>query len=211
VDPTAPGDEVTRLLALPALEVGPRLLGSVFRVGEVAVRLTEVEAYHGQGQDPGSHAHRGQTPRNASMFREGGTLYVYLSYGIHRCVNIVCGPEGYASGLLLRAGEVVDGVEVARSRRATAKRDSELAKGPGRLGSALDIGLGDDGSRLGQGRFSLELPGGDVGDVVAGPRVGVSGRAGTDEFPWRFTLAGEPSVSSWRPAVRRRGGAAERW
>jgi DNA-3-methyladenine glycosylase len=211
VHPTDPGDEVTRLLALPALEVGPRLLGSVFRVGEVAVRLTEVEAYHGQGQDPGSHAHRGPTPRNASMFREGGTLYVYLSYGIHRCVNIVCGPEGYASGLLLRAGEVVDGLEVARSRRTTAKRDSELAKGPGRLGSALDIGLGDDGGRLGDGRFSLELPEGDVGDVVAGPRVGVSGRAGTDEFPWRFTLAGEPSVSTWRPAARRGGGASERW
>jgi DNA-3-methyladenine glycosylase len=201
---------VTRLLTRPALEVGPLLLGSVFRVGEVAIRLTEVEAYHGQGQDPGSHAHRGPTPRNASMFRDGGTLYVYLSYGIHRCVNIVCGPEGYASGLLLRAGEVVDGLDVARSRRASARNDAELAKGPGRLGSALDIGLDDDGSTLGTGRFSLELPSGPVGEVVAGPRVGVSGRAGTDEFPWRFTLAGEPSVSAWRPAVRRSSGTSAR-
>jgi DNA-3-methyladenine glycosylase len=205
------GDEVARLLARPALEVAPRLLGSVFRVGNVAVRLTEVEAYHGQGQDPGSHAHRGETPRNASMFRGGGTLYVYLSYGIHRCVNIVCGPEGFASGLLLRAGEVVDGLEIARSRRVTARRDDELAKGPGRLGSALGIGLEDDGSHLGDGRFSLELPGGPAGEVVSGPRVGVSGRAGTDEFPWRFTLAGEPSVSTWRPAVRRSDESSGRW
>ena len=113
--------ELAELLTRPALEVGPRLLGSVFRVGDVAVRLTEVEAYHGQGQDPGSHAHRGRTPRTESMFAEGGTLYVYLSYGIHRCVNIVCGPEGWASGLLLRAGEVVEGVDVARSRRPSAR------------------------------------------------------------------------------------------
>ena len=200
---STPRDELAELLTRPALEVGPRLLGSVFRVGDVAVRLTEVEAYHGQGQDPGSHAHRGRTPRTESMFAEGGTLYVYLSYGIHRCVNIVCGPEGWASGLLLRAGEVVEGVDVARSRRPSARSDAELAKGPGRLGSALGIGLDDDGSRLGDGRSSLELPVAPVGQVLTGPRVGVSGRAGTDEFPWRFTLAGEPSVSTWRPAVRR--------
>jgi DNA-3-methyladenine glycosylase len=211
VTASAPSDAVTRLLSAPALDVGPRLLGSVFRVGDVAVRLTEVEAYHGQGHDPGSHAHRGRTPRNASMFGPGGTLYVYLSYGIHRCVNIVCGPEGYASGLLLRAGEVVDGVELARSRRVSARRDVELAKGPGRLGSALGIDLDDDGSRLGDGRFSLELPTTPPGEVVAGPRVGVSGRAGTDEYPWRFTLAGEPTVSTWRPAVRRGGAATSRW
>jgi DNA-3-methyladenine glycosylase len=194
---------VTRLLSGPAREVGPRLLGSVFRVGDVAVRLTEVEAYHGQGDDPGSHAHRGPTERNASMFAEAGTLYVYLSYGIHRCVNIVCGPEGYGSGLLLRAGEVVEGLEVARRRRPTARRDVELAQGPGRLGSALAIELTDDGSRLGSGRFSLELLTGPVGPVVAGPRVGVSGPAGTDAWPWRFSLEGDPTVSAWRPAVRR--------
>ena len=196
-------DEATALLAEPALMVGPRLLGSVFRVGEVAVRLTEVEAYHGQGQDPGSHAHRGPTDRNASMFRQGGTLYVYLSYGIHRCVNIVCGPEGYASGLLLRAGEVVDGAELARGRRPSARSDVELARGPGRLGSALDIRLDDDGSRLGEGRFSLTLPTSPVGSVVAGPRVGVSGHAGTDAFAWRFSIADDPTVSAYRAAARR--------
>ena len=196
-------DPVSALLAGPAREGGPRLLGAVFRVGNVAVRLTEVEAYHGQGDDPGSHAHRGPTERNGSMFREGGTLYVYLSYGIHRCVNIVCGPEGYASGLLLRAGEVVEGLDVARSRRPSARRDVDLARGPGRLGSALAVELADDGSRLGSGRFALELPASPVGPVDAGPRVGVSGHAGTDAFPWRFSLRGDPTVSAYRAAVRR--------
>jgi len=113
VSATSADDSLARLLAEPALEVAPRLLGSVFWSGRVGVRLTEVEAYHGQGQDPGSHAHRGRSARNGSMFEGGGTLYVYLSYGIHRCVNIVCGPEGYASGVLLRAGEVVAGEDEA--------------------------------------------------------------------------------------------------
>nr|WP_217271323.1 DNA-3-methyladenine glycosylase [Frigoribacterium sp. VKM Ac-2836] len=202
------------MLAGPALEVAPRLLGSIFWSGPVGVRLTEVEAYHGQGQDPGSHAHRGRTARNGSMFEGGGTLYVYLSYGIHRCVNIVCGPDGYASGVLLRAGEVVEGVDEATVRRATSRTPSDLARGPGRLGSALGIELGDDGSRLvadtpGQGaRFRLRLPSEPVGPIAAGPRVGVSGHAGGDAFPWRFALEGDPTVSPYRAAVsRRRGGA----
>jgi DNA-3-methyladenine glycosylase len=198
---TTPADDaLAALLAEPALAVAPRLLGSVFWSGGVGVRLTEVEAYHGQGQDPGSHAHRGRSARNGSMFADGGTLYVYLSYGIHRCVNIVCGPEEYASGVLLRAGEVVAGVDEAR--------------GPGRLGSALGIELDDDGSRLvadtpGQeARFRLRLPSAPVGPIAAGPRVGVSGHAGGDAFPWRFSLEGDPTVSPYRAAVsRRRGGA----
>ena len=118
---------MTRLLTRPALEVGPLLLGSVFRVGEVAVRLTEVEAYHGQGQDPGSHAHRGPTPRNSSMFREGGTLYVYLSYGIHRCVNIVCGPEGY----------VRDRIEAFREAGVTMLNVTPVGPEPARLISTV--------------------------------------------------------------------------
>ena len=130
---------------------------------------------------------------------------MYLSYGIHRCANIVCGPEGYASGLLLRAGEVVDGVELARGRRPTARSDVELARGPARLGSALDIRLDDDGSRLGDGpllaRRCRRRP---VGTVVAGPRVGVSGHAGTDAFAWRFSIAGDPTVSAYRAARPRR-------
>ena len=211
---TTADDSLARLLAEPALEVAPRLLGSVFWSGRVGVRLTEVEAYHGQGQDPGSHAHRGRSARNGSMFEDAGTLYVYLSYGIHRCVNIVCGPEGYASGVLLRAGEVVAGLDEARSRRTTSRSPADLARGPGRLGSALGIELGDDGSRLvadapGQeARFRLRLPSAPVGPVAAGPRVGVSGHAGGDAFPWRFSLEGDPTVSPYRAAVsRRRGGA----
>jgi len=212
---TSPADdELARLVAEPALEVAPRLLGSVFWSGAVGVRLTEVEAYHGQGVDPGSHAHRGPSARNGSMFEQGGTLYVYLSYGIHRCVNIVCGPAGSASGVLLRAGEVVGGLDVARSRRSTSRVTADLARGPGRMGTALGIELGDDGSRLvadapGQeARFRLRLPSAPVGPIAVGPRVGVSGRAGGDDFPWRFSLEGDPTVSPYRAASpRRRGGA----
>jgi DNA-3-methyladenine glycosylase len=212
---TTPADDVlAALLAEPALAVAPRLLGSVFWSGGVGVRLTEVEAYHGQGQDPGSHAHRGPSARNGSMFEGGGTLYVYLSYGIHRCVNIVCGPEGYASGVLLRAGEVVAGVDEARTRRSTSRTPSDLARGPGRLGSALGIELDDDGSRVvadtpGQeARFRLRLPSAPVGPIAAGPRVGVSGHAGGDAYPWRFSLEGDRTVSPYRAAVSRgRGGA----
>jgi DNA-3-methyladenine glycosylase len=207
-------DALARLLAEPALEVAPRLLGSVFWSGGVGVRLTEVEAYHGQGQDPGSHAHRGRSARNGSMFEGGGTLYVYLSYGIHRCVNIVCGPEGYASGVLLRAGEVVSGLDEAHARRTTSRTPTDLARGPGRLGSALGVDLEDDGTRLvadapGQeARFRLRLPSGPVGAIAVGPRVGVSGRAGGDDFPWRFSLEGDPTVSPYRAAVPRRLGGA---
>ncbi|ARC56594.1 Putative 3-methyladenine DNA glycosylase [Frondihabitans sp. 762G35] len=187
-----------------ALEVAPRLLGAVFRVGEVAVRLTEVEAYGGEGQDPGSHAYRGRTARNASLFAAPGTLYVYLSYGIHRCVNVACGEEGEASGVLLRAGEIVAGIDLARARRPTANSDAELARGPGRLGTALGIELSDDGAASDTPPFSLVLPTGPVGPIVEGPRVGVAGVAGTIAFPYRFALEADPTVSAYRPAVTRR-------
>jgi DNA-3-methyladenine glycosylase len=198
---------VTSPLDRPALEAAPLLLGAVFRSGEVAVRITEVEAYEGQGLDAGSHAHRGRTARNGSLWGPPGTLYVYLSYGIHRCLNLVCGPEGHASGVLLRAGEVVDGLELARTRRATAKRDVELARGPGRLGTALGIGLTDDGSSITTPPFSLAFPPSAApgeSRITTSPRVGVSGHAGTDAYPWRFFLAGDPTVSVYRPAVVRR-------
>lgn len=191
-------------LARPALEAAPLLLGAVLRVGEVAVRLTEVEAYLGPGHDAGSHAHRGRTPRNGSMFGPPGTLYVYLSYGIHRCVNLVCGPEGEASAVLLRAGEIVDGLDIARSRRPPARRDVELARGPGRLGTALGIELTDDGSRVDAAPFQLTLSFDESRRITTSPRVGVSGLAGTSAYPWRFFLDGDPSVSPYRAAVTRR-------
>lgn len=201
---TTPGD-ATRLLSGTALEVAPRLLGAVLHVGGVSLRLTEVEAYLGEGADPGSHAHRGPTARNASMFGGAGTVYVYLSYGIHRCVNLVCGPAGEGSGVLLRAGAVVGGLETARSRRPTSRDDRDLARGPGRLGSALGIDLADDGSHLGAGRIALTPPETPVGAVSAGPRVGVAGEAGGVGFPWRFWITDDPTVSAYRPAVRRTG------
>jgi len=183
----------------PVLEVAPRLLGGVVRHGEVAVRLTEVEAYDGAG-DPGSHAHRGETPRNRVMFGPPGFLYVYFTYGMHHCANVVCGPEGRAAAVLLRAGEVVDGLDRARERRpGSSHRD--LARGPARLCRALGLDLTHDGADLAAGPVRLELPATPVTEVSTGPRVGL--RLAPDR-PWRFWLTGEPTVSAYRPAKPRR-------
>ncbi|MEO6944408.1 MAG: DNA-3-methyladenine glycosylase [Lacisediminihabitans sp.] len=188
------------LLFAPAYEVAPLVLGSLLSVasddGSVTLRITEVEAYHGS-VDPGSHAFRGKTNRNAVMFGEAGHLYTYFTYGMHTCANIVCGPEGQASGLLLRAGEVVDGMELARLRRTTSRVDADLARGPGRLTVALGIALSDGGVDLESGRVRLDLVPGDR-DYVTGPRTGVSGAGGTEEFPWRFWLPGDRSVSPYK-------------
>src|SRR5215217_2588813 len=131
-----PGDLVD-VLSGPVLEVAPRLLGAVLRHDGVALRLTELEAYDG-AHDPGSHAFRGQTPRNTVMFGPAGHLYTYFTYGMHHCANVVCGPEGTASAVLLRAGEVVDGLELARARRGSSP-DRDLARGPARLCKALGL------------------------------------------------------------------------
>ena len=190
------------LLAGPVLEVAPRLLGAVLRheteEGAVAVRLTEVEAYDG-GNDPGSHAHRGPTRRNEVMFGPGGHLYVYFTYGMHHCCNVVVGEEGTAAAVLLRAGEVVEGHDLARSRRPRST-DRDLARGPARLCSALTIGMQHNGAALNGGSLSLE-PGSPVPEtsVATGPRVGL--RLAADR-PWRFWVEGEPSVSAYRPAKR---------
>lgn len=188
--------ELRDLLSGPVLEVAPRLLNAVVRHGEVAVRLTEVEAYDGAG-DPGSHAYRGRTRRNATMFGPPGHLYCYFTYGMHVCSNVVCGPEGTSSALLLRAGEVVEGLEVARARRPRST-DRDLARGPARLCSALGIGLELDGNDLAVGPVTLSL-GDPAVEVQTGPRVGLRG---APDRPWRFWIAGEPSVSVYRPAKR---------
>ncbi|MFG1718997.1 DNA-3-methyladenine glycosylase [Micromonospora chalcea] len=180
------------------------LLGWTVSANGVAVRLTEVEAYAGTGEDPASHAHRGPTPRNQVMFGPAGHVYVYFVFGMHWCANIVCGRDGEAAAVLLRAGEVVDGVETARERRPRAP-DRDLARGPARLVTALGIGREANGTSAidGSGPLLLTPPASPVDPtrIVAGPRVGV---AAAHDLPWRFWLADEPSVSVYRRHTPRR-------
>ena len=214
-DPTTGlSPEAASILSRDSLDAAPALLGAVISVagsqGRVAIRLTEVEAYRGE-EDPGSHAFRGRTARNASMFEAGGCIYVYFTYGMHHCLNIVTGPAGLSRAVLLRGGEVVDGIELARARRPAARVDRDLARGPARLCAALGLDRSDDGTLLGGpgSRISLTLPGPqrapDAERIRRGPRTGVAGPGGDGEaFPWRFWLDGEPTVSTYRPAVTRR-------
>src|SRR3954454_10309465 len=191
----------------PVLEVARDLLGAVLVCGDVALRLTEVEAYAG-GRDPASHAFRGPTPRNAVMFGPGGHAYVYFTYGMHYCVNLVCGPDGQASAVLLRAGEIVAGLETARARRPGARRpgvrDRDLARGPARLTVALAIGRDMNGADVTGADSPLRVVRGEAVEdeaVRRGPRVGISTAA---ELPWRMWIDGEPTVSAYRPHVPRK-------
>lgn len=190
------------LLAGPVLEVAPRLLGArlTHRTGEgtVAVRLTEVEAYAGE-HDPGSHAFRGPTNRNRVMFGPPGHVYVYFTYGMHYCMNVVCGSNGHASAVLLRAGEVEEGVELARVRRGRS-RDRDLARGPARLCQALGIDLSHNGLDLAGEELTLTVAAQPVAAdrLRTGPRVGLRHAA---DRPWRFWVDAEPSVSTYRPAA----------
>ncbi|MFC4224656.1 DNA-3-methyladenine glycosylase [Lysinibacter cavernae] len=197
-----------------ALVVAPQLLGAFVTTriqgqGTVTARITEVEAYHGLGTgsrpDPGSHARMGQTPRNRVMFGEPGHVYVYQSYGIHSAANLVCSPAGMASGVLLRAAEIVDGIEIARARRIPGAAPRDLARGPGRLAQALGLfhHIHNGTDAIAGDIVSVRLDPAYVtnagGAVASGPRVGVSGTAGSFEYPWRFWIAGDPTVSSYRP------------
>jgi DNA-3-methyladenine glycosylase len=184
----------------PVDVVAPALLGCWVVTdrpeGRVAIRLTEVEAYSGEGQDPASHAHRGPTPRAEIMFGPPGRLYVYFSYGVHWCANVVVGPPGRGSAVLLRAGEVVVGEELARRRRPAARAVRDLARGPARLTQALAIGPDDKGADLLAPRSSVRLHRGPAPAAVSvGPRIGIS--LATD-LPWRFWEADAPSVSVFR-------------
>jgi DNA-3-methyladenine glycosylase len=186
------------LLALPAEQVAPLLLGTVLRHGEVAVEVTEVEAYEGL-TDPASHAFRGPTPRNGVMFGPPGHLYLYFSYGMHWAANVVCGPEGVAGGCLLRSGRVVEGVGPARERRHGAP-DRDLARGPGRLTQALGLSREHYGTDLlAGGPVRLEPGSGEPLEVATGPRVGVSRAA---DVPWRFWVAGSRYVSAYKRSPR---------
>lgn len=200
-------------LAGPVLQVAASLLGAYLTTdvpeGRVTVRLTEVEAYDG-AHDPGSHAYRGRTARNAVMFGPAGHLYVYRHLGLHHCVNVVTGPVGTASAVLLRAGEVVEGEELARlrrTRRGVVRTAVDLARGPARLADALGLDLTAAGADLlgPAGPVHLRMAGGAPRDHVTGPRVGVSGPGGdATRFPWRLWLPDEPSVSAYRAAAPRR-------
>lgn len=190
------------LLSGAAPQVAPVLLGASLTAGGVTVRLTEVEAYAGQ-EDPASHAYRGRTPRTQVMFGPPGHAYVYFSYGMHWCMNVVVGPESVASAVLLRAAEVIDGVDLARSRRPRA-RDRDLCRGPARLCRSLGITGEQGGVDLldPDSAVRLTLPTVPRPEPVrTGPRVGVSGPGAAT--PWRFWLAGEPTVSPFRAGVRR--------
>lgn len=203
--------DILELLQRPATEVAPYLLGALVRhesaEGAVVVRLTEVEAYLGPADspdpDPGAHSYRGKTNRNAILFGPPGHLYVYFTYGMHFCANLVCRPDGTASGCLMRAGEVVEGLELARSRRPTAKHDAELAQGPARLAKAMGLGREHNGIPALGGEVTVTLPDRLEPSVMTGPRVGISGPGGTDQYPWRFWIAGDPTVSKFKPGVLR--------
>ena len=214
-------DRLSRtFFARPVLDVAPELLGCHISHAGVTVRLTEVEAYDGSN-DPGSHAFRGLTPRTQVMFGEPGGLYVYFTYGMHWCANLVCGPVGVASAVLMRAGEVVAGLEVARSRRPGAL-DRDLARGPARLAMTLALGRDQNGidTIATDSPFVVRAPmtgplhgsagecgaSGPPGVVVrSGPRVGVSGPGGeAAAYPWRFWLEGEVTVSAYRAGMVRR-------
>jgi DNA-3-methyladenine glycosylase len=182
-----------------ALELAPLLLNKVLvhdePEGRVAVRIVEVEAYRGS-RDPGSHAYRGRTPRNSSMFGPPGRLYVYFTYGMHWCANVVAlAPPGDAGAVLLRAGEPVEGVDAIRARRPAVRRDRDLCSGPARLTQALGIGPGDDGASLLRGGLAI------LDDGVAPPRrPGRSARIGLargrgEQARWRWFVAGSEHLS----------------
>jgi DNA-3-methyladenine glycosylase len=211
-----------------SVPVAPDLLGCVLEhqteAGLVAVELTEVEAYAG-ASDPASHAYHGKTARNAVMFGPPGHAYVYFTYGMHFCVNVVCLGNGSASAVLLRAGRIIEGEELARARRTRGTTKipfRDLARGPARLCQALDIDRSLDGADVCVPDSPLRMRWPEAGTtarsaavlargddppkpprekVVSGPRVGISAAA---EVPWRFWVEGDPTVSTYRPAVPRR-------
>ncbi|MGW0946602.1 DNA-3-methyladenine glycosylase [Streptomyces sp. NPDC002623] len=193
----------------PVLAVAPDLLGRLLvrttLEGPITLRLTEVEAYDGPN-DPGSHAYRGPTARNGVMFGPPGHVYVYFTYGMWHCMNLVCGPEGRASAVLLRAGEIVEGAEAARKRRLSARNDKELAKGPARLATALDVDRALDGTdACATGDTPLKILTGTPvpsDQVRNGPRTGVSGDGAV--HPWRYWVADDPTVSPYRAHVPKR-------
>jgi DNA-3-methyladenine glycosylase len=185
-----------------ALSVARDLIGCIFVhddvEGRAAVRLVEDEAYRG-AIDPGSHGYRGMTRRTEVMYGPPGRLYVYFTYGMHWCANVVCAPRGSCEAVLLRAGEPIEGVELMRSRRPAATRDRDLASGPARLAQAMGIGRRQNGaSVLRGGDFFIatddETAAYRAGEIAQTVRIGLGAGKG-DELPWRFVVPGHPYAS----------------
>ena len=182
------------------LTVAHYLLGSIIVVRGVRALIVEVEAYgsgpDGPWPDQASHAYRGQTKRNTSMFGPSGYIYIYRSYGIHTCANIVCGPPSVPAAVLLRSAKILDGYDTACQRRGIADPDHTLARGPGNLCQALGITIADDGIDLCESSSPIHLyfPIHPL-HPCTGPRVGVSHAA---DRPWRLWLVDYPEVSSYR-------------
>ncbi|MFZ0905334.1 MAG: DNA-3-methyladenine glycosylase [Mycobacterium sp.] len=190
-------------LAVDPVGAAHRLLGATLTGRGVTATIVEVEAYGGVPDGPwpdaAAHSYRGPTGRNAIMFGSPGRLYTYRSHGIHVCANVVCGADGIAAAVLLRAAAVETGLDAAASRRGAAIRTIALARGPGNLCSALGITMADNGIDLFDGDSSVRLRLNDTLESVSGPRVGISQAA---DRPWRLWLPGRAEVSAYRRSPR---------
>jgi len=174
------------------LDVAPALLNKVLHYGTLSGRIVEVEAYQGTA-DPASHAFRGQTKRNATMFGEPGYLYTYFTYGMHWCANVVCAEPGVAAAVLIRALAPLTGLETMRQRRAVSRRDTDLCSGPAKLCQAFGLGSEHDGTDLIAGPVQIlddSMPA--PAEPVQSTRIGLSKGV---ELPWRFYVGDDPNVS----------------
>lgn len=182
--------------ARPAREIAPELVGCTLRVGDAAVRIVEVERY--EPWDAASHSFRGVRGRARTMFGAPGRLYVYRSYGIHWCLNVVCGAAGVGAAVLIRAAEPLEGVDAMKSRRPGV-RVRDLCRGPGRLAAALGVTGDLDGRPLGPGTAEVFCSDGPPARLVRATRVGISRDT---ERRWRYCADGSPYVSAPRPTAR---------
>lgn len=191
------------ILKTHPVKAAQRLLGATIESRGVRALIVEVEAYggvpDGPWPDPASHSFRGPTNRNRVMFGPAGHLYVYRSHGIHLCANVVCGPDGVACGVLMRAAAIVDGAPICWQRRPAARNDASLARGPGNLGAALAITQEDNGVDVFSAASPVRIVLNRARKAQSGPRVGVSLAA---DRPWRFWLPEYPEVSAYRRSPR---------
>lgn len=185
--------------------IGCRLVHRRPNGDRLVVRITEVEAYLGDGSAPASHAHSGPTERNRILFGPPGRLYAYRSYGLHTCVNVVCQIESGAAAALLRAGEPVEGAARMRELRGLGAdtKPKQIAVGPGRLAQAIGLRLEDDGRSLLRGPITLHAStrSGAAKQIECGPRVGITKAA---ELPYRFFESNSEWVSGFRPGRSKR-------